>query len=188
MKRCVCLVTLVVLLVMFIVGMEQAKTAEASSPSPGGIFLYIQGVQGDCTRAGYEGWIELKSFNYGISTSSLSAASGRLALDTRQLDCRITKKLDRASPLLNLYGYQQRYIREARILIAGSDGSKVLYKMGYTLKNVAITSITTSASDSQDSEPQESLSLSYDGIAWEYTPVDPAGDPIRTTWSLTPVR
>jgi len=188
MKRSVFLITAVVLLVLFVVGAEQAETAEAPPVSPGGIFLYIQGVQGGCTKAGYEGWIELKSFNYAISTSGTIEGAGRLSTDTRQLECRLAKKIDKASPVLNLYAYQQRSVREARIVIVGSDGSKVLYKMGYTLKNVIITSISMSVSDAQDPGPQETLSLSYEGVTWEYAPVSPGGDPVRTTWSLTPVR
>jgi len=188
MKKSMFLVTFLVVLVLCVVVTEQARPAEASSVTPGGILLYLQGVQGDCRKAGYEGWIELKSFDYGISTSGSTDVSGRIAPDTRKLDFRLVKRLDRASPLLNLYVCQQRYVREAKILIVGSDGSKVLYKMAYTLKNVMITSITTSASDSAGAEPLESMSFSYEGITWEYTPVDTGGDPVRTTWSLTPVR
>ncbi|MDP2859204.1 MAG: type VI secretion system tube protein Hcp [Bacillota bacterium] len=124
-------------------------------------------------------------FDYGISTSGSTYGSGRLTPDTRQLDFRLVKRQDRGSLLLNLYVCQQRSMREAKILIVGSDGSKVLYRMAYTLKNVMITSITTSASDSSGAEPLESMSFSYEGITWEYTPVHPGGDPIRTSWTLT---
>ncbi len=181
MRRSGFVIASLVILVICVVFADRADMAQAPPASPGGMFLYIQGIDGSCVKAGYEKWIELKSFNYTIDAGSQQAGA-RLQVDPRLSGLRLVKNVDKASPVLNSYACQGRVIREAKVLIVGSDGTTVQYKMTYILKNVLITSIAVSA---WEGGAAESVSLSCEGVTWEFAPEGSKADPVRATWTMT---
>ena len=138
------------------------------------IYMDFDGVKGDVTTADYKGWIELNSFQFGVSRAVSSGAGGatRESSAPSISEIVVSKYLDSASPKL----YQDS--------LAGAFDTKVTIKMTSTTKNKVETFLTYELTDcgvssySQSSggdAPVESLSLNFIKIMMTPTPLDKSG-------------
>jgi type VI secretion system secreted protein Hcp len=125
----------------------------------------FDGIKGDVTTADYKGWIELNSFQFGVSRG-VESSSPSIS------EIVVSKYLDSASPKL----YQDS--------LAGAFDTKVTIKMTSTTKNKVETFLTYELTDcgvssySQSSggdAPVESLSLNFVKIMMTPTPLDKSG-------------
>jgi type VI secretion system secreted protein Hcp len=134
----------------------------------------FDGVKGDVTTADYKGWIELNSFQFGVSRAVSSGAGGatRESSAPSISEIVVSKYLDASSPKL----YQDS--------LAGAFDTKVTIKMTSTTKNKVETFLTYELTDcgvssySQSSggdAPVESLSLNFTKIMMTPTPLDKSG-------------
>ncbi len=124
------------------------------------IYMKFGDVNGDVTTDGFKQWIELNSFQFGVSRGVSSGAAAprakaRLRASARSL---LTKYLDSSSPKL----YQDS--------LAGAFDTKVTIKMTSTTKNKVETFLTYELTDcglssysesSGGDAPVESLSLNF---------------------------
>lgn len=131
-------------------------------------------VNGDVTTEGFKQWIELNSFQFGVSRGVSSGAGGatRESSAPNISEIVVSKYLDSASAKL----YQD--------LLAGAFDTKVTIKMTTTTKNKVETFLTYELTDcgvssySQSSggdAPTESLSLNFIKIMLTPTPLDKSG-------------
>ena len=138
------------------------------------IYMDFDGVKGDVTTAEYKGWIELNSFQFGVSRAVSSGAGGatRESSAPSISEIVVSKYLDASSPKL----YQDS--------LAGAFDTKVTIKMTSTTKNKVETFLTYELTDcgvssySQSSggdAPVESLSLNFTKIMMTPTPLDKSG-------------
>ena len=138
------------------------------------IYMDFDGIKGDVTTADYKGWIELNSFQFGVSRGVSSGAGGstRESSSPSISEIVVSKYLDSASPKL----YQDS--------LAGAFDTKVTIKMTSTTKNKVETFLTYELTDcgvssySQSSggdAPVESLSLNFVKIMMTPTPLDKSG-------------
>ena len=138
------------------------------------IYMDFDGVKGDVTTAEYKGWIELNSFQFGVSRAVSSGAGGatRESSAPSISEIVVSKYLDASSPKL----YQDS--------LAGAFDRKVTIKMTSTTKNKVETFLTYELTDcgvssySQSSggdAPVESLSLNFTKIMMTPTPLDKSG-------------
>ena len=138
------------------------------------IYMDFDGVKGDVTTADYKGWIELNSFQFGVSRAVSSGAGGatRESSAPSISEIVVSKYLDASSPKL----YQDS--------LAGAFDTKVTIKMTSTTKNKVETFLTYELTDcgvssySQSSggdAPVESLSLNFTKIMMTPTPLDKSG-------------
>jgi type VI secretion system secreted protein Hcp len=138
------------------------------------IYMDFDGVKGDVTTADYKGWIELNSFQFGVSRAVSSGAGGatRESSAPSISEIVVSKYLDASSPKL----YQDS--------LAGAFDTKVQIKMTSTTKNKVETFLTYELTDcgvssySQSSggdAPVESLSLNFAKIQMTPTPLDNKG-------------
>lgn len=141
-----------------------------------GIYALISGVRGESTAAGYTGWTDVRSWDHSLSRSS---AGG-----TTQGFVNFTKPLDQGSPQLRELLCSGSTIPSVKIDFVQSGTSAVLF-YEFTLTNVLVTAIH--ASDSAGSVPTESVSLTYQQIAWTYTQVNNGkpGGTTTATWDTT---
>ena len=101
------------------------------------IYLKYPEIHGEVTTEGYKNWIELNSFQYGVSRNVSSGAGG----NTRESSAPnigeivVTKHFDKSSAKL----YQD--------LVAGTFDTKVVIKMTTTTKNKTETFLTFELSD-----------------------------------------
>jgi type VI secretion system secreted protein Hcp len=131
-------------------------------------------VPGDVTTQGFKDWIEMNSFQFGVSRGVSSGAGGatRESSAPSISEIVVTKYFDKSSAKL----YQDS--------VAGSFDKKVQIKMTTTTKSTIETFLTYDLSDcgvssySQSSggdAPTESLSLNFVKIMVTPTPLDKSG-------------
>ena len=132
------------------------------------------GIEGDVTTQGYEKWIELNSFQYGVGRSVSSGGGGRTRESSAPnvSEIVVTKHFDKASAKL----YQDS--------VAGTFDTKVEIKMNTTTKNKTETFLTFELTDcgvssyslsSGGENPMESLSLNFLKVMVTPTPLDKSG-------------
>jgi type VI secretion system secreted protein Hcp len=138
------------------------------------IYMKFAGIDGDVTTQGYEKWIELNSFQYGVSRNVSSGAGGstRESSAPNISEIVVTKNFDKSSAKL----YQDS--------VAGTFDTKVVIKMTTTTKNKTETFLTFELTDCGVSSyslssggelPMEILSLNFLKIMITPTPLDKSG-------------
>lgn len=138
------------------------------------IYMKFGGIDGAVTTQGYEKWIELNSFQYGVgrAVSSGSGGNTRESSAPNISEIVVTKQHDIASAKL----YQDS--------VAGTFDTKVEIKMNTTTKNKTETFLTFELTDcgvssyslsSGGDNPMESLSLNFLKIMVTPTPLDKSG-------------
>ncbi|MPZ34205.1 MAG: Hcp1 family type VI secretion system effector [Rhodospirillales bacterium] len=138
------------------------------------IYMKFGGIDGGVTTQGYEKWIELGSFQYGVgrAVSSGSGGNTRESSAPNISEIVVTKQFDTASAKL----YQDS--------VAGTFDTKVEIKMNTTTKNKTETFLTFELSDcgvssyslsSGGDNPMESLSLNFIKVMVTPTPLDKSG-------------
>jgi len=156
------------------------------------MFINIDGIKGDSTDDKHKDWIELESYCQRMHQPMGGARSaqgvhtgGRVEHD----DFVLTKRLDKASPLLAEYCCTGKHIPNIRFELCRAMGEKTTF-MVYTFKDTIIASVQTSGSaNTEDPIPMEEVTLRYGEIQWEYTPTDIAsgakkGPAVKSGWSV----
>jgi type VI secretion system secreted protein Hcp len=160
----------------------------AASASTGGdpIFMQYGTIQGDVTATGYEHWIELSSFQWGVGRS-ISSPTGSIAdresSPPSVSEIKITKALDSSSPLL----FKEALSGEGQtVTIAfvkpGPNGQLVAY-LQFTLTNTLVSGFSTSSAGDR---PTESVSLNFTKIQYKFIPItaNGTGSPVIVTYDL----
>ena len=138
------------------------------------IYMKFGGIEGDVTTHGYEKWIELNSFQYGVGRSVSSGGGGksRESSAPNVSEIVVTKQFDPASAKL----YQDS--------VAGTFDTKVEIKMNTTTKNKTETflafelvdcGVSSYSLSSGGDNPMESLSLNFLKVIVTPTPLDKSG-------------
>jgi type VI secretion system secreted protein Hcp len=141
-----------------------------------GMFLKIDGgdFTGESQDSKHSGWIEVDSFDFGISRPGASGSERTSAsiADLRAL--QVSKKMDKSTPALFLSVATGKVYPSARLDVCTSGTSEALCFFQIGLKNVSVGSAETSASVSDD-RPHEMVSLNFEKITWTYTPMSKDG-------------
>jgi type VI secretion system secreted protein Hcp len=150
-------------------------------------YIQIEGIKGEVTAKGYEGWIEVGSVQWGVGRAISSPAGGanREASAPSLSEISLTKTLDSTSPklFLNAVGGSEN-IPIVKLRLVDITAGTVFYEL--TLSNVLVSSQSNSASPG-DGRPQESISLNFTKIEMAYIPTDAKGapgTPVRATYDL----
>jgi type VI secretion system secreted protein Hcp len=136
------------------------------------MFLKIQGITGEASTPGHEGEMELVSWSWGMqaNTPSVGGDSGQASM--RSLD--VVKIIDRASPTLLQYLDQHRLVSKATLTVRKSGTSAPVDYLVMDMTKVRILMINHGT---QDADVTEHVSLSFETIAFTYTPQGGTGDP-----------
>ncbi len=148
------------------------------------MFLHLEGVKGESRAKGYEGWIEVESFSWGV-TNHVDLESGGGAGKASFSELSMGKRLDIASPELFLRVAQGKHFPTAELVLRSTGESPEPF-FRITLSQVFVTGSQVEASVDED-RPTESVSLVYGEIEWEYTPRNPdgtTGEPVAAGWDL----
>ncbi len=140
------------------------------------IYMKFGKVEGQVTTSGFEKWIELSSFQYGVGRGVTSGAGGqqRESSNPSISEISVTKVFDKASSGL----YEDA--------VAGSFDTTVQIKMTSTTKNKVDTFLTYELSEcgvsgysisSGGDNPSESLSLNFTKVMISPSPLDDKGTP-----------
>lgn len=136
-------------------------------------FLRLPGVLGTATDQDHKDWIIIESLSWGVSRSGTTPiGSGATGTVRGYGELKITKAIDRASPLLTQHSINGHDYGEVKIETWRPDG-----KSGYevfVLENVRIVSrIIKRAGQPRPIKPGgqdlEQVTFSYSAIHWDNT-------------------
>lgn len=142
-------------------------------------YFKLDGVDGDCTDEGQQGWMVIDSFNHTVCAPQ--GRGGGPVLNDLQI-CRFA---DRATPLLALAAAEGKLYRSAVIRMVRTDGARDRM-MEMKISNVTLTTHSLAGGPPGDIKaPYENLSLHFDKIEWVYYPTP--STPVKTGFSADAV-
>ncbi len=157
-----------------------AQTTTSTSGDP--IFMNYDNlnIPGDVTAAGHEKWIEINSFQFGVTRtiSNTAGSADRQASAPSVSEIVITKLMDKSSPLLfkEALSGNGKPVTIDFVTSGGGPSGPTVYAQ-YKLENVLISGYSTSSGGDR---PTESISLSFTKITYTFNSQDP------NTGQLTP--
>jgi type VI secretion system secreted protein Hcp len=149
-----------------------AVAAPASALAAMNAYLYIDGVKGDATDAGHQGWIEVSSFQWGVGRgigSPMGGSADRESSAPSVSEIVVTKNTDKASPLLSKCAATGCRYGSAILEMRKAGGGDQMVR--YALSNLMVSSYHLSSGGDR---PTESLSFSFTKIEMKAAP-DQAG-------------
>jgi type VI secretion system Hcp family effector len=135
-------------------------------------FLQIKDIPGESTDDKHKDWIEVLSYNSGVSqmaSASQSSGGGKSAARCDHQDFSIVKELDKASPLLNLSCCNGKVIEKMTFELCLATGDKQPY-MKYEFEGVIVSSVSIGGGGG--GTPTESVTFNYSKINWIYIDID----------------
>lgn len=141
----------------------------------GDMFLKLEGIEGESKDEKKQNQIEIASFSFGGSNNgSFNTATGGGTSKVNLQDIHFTKQIDKSSP--NLFGVltSGKHIDKATITVRKAGGDPKDY-LTITLTPCLVSSYSISGNDG-GGMPQESFSLNYDKIEFEYKTQDDKGN------------
>lgn len=155
-------------------------------------FIKIDQVTGESTDDKHKDWIEIVSFNHGISQpahATASSAGGASSERCQHQDFTIMKYLDKASPKLYEFCSSGKHLKEVVLELCRAGGDKVKY-MEIKMEEAIVSMVApTGSSHGEGGFPTESVSFNYGKIKWTYTQQKRAdgsgGGNVTGGWDLT---
>jgi len=149
-------------------------------------FIKIDGIPGESSDLKHKEWIEIESFNHGVSqpAGGVQSGAGRTAGKATHEDLKFVHALDKASPKLALYCCNGKHIPKVEIELCSQVDQTTFYKI--TLADVIVSSVKPGGSVS-DVLPLEEVSFNYAKIEWDYR-IYSAGkmsEQVKESWDLT---
>jgi type VI secretion system secreted protein Hcp len=138
------------------------------------IYMKFGSVDGGVTTEGFKNWIELNSFQYGVSRHVGSGAGGttRESSAPSFSEVVVTKHLDVASSKLYQDSVAGAFDTNVTIKMTTTTKNKVETFVTYEMKHCGVSSYSTSSGGDL---PMESLSLNFTNIVMTPTPLDHTG-------------
>jgi type VI secretion system secreted protein Hcp len=150
------------------------------------IFLKIKGADGESQDKAHKGQIDVSSFSWGATNSGTAHVGGGAGAGKVHIqDLTVLKHVDKASPNILLFCCNGKHIEEC-VLTVRKAGENPLEYAVYTMSECLITSTAINGSDGSD-RLQESVSLNFGKIKFEYNPQKPDGTgegKIPITWNV----
>ena len=146
-------------------------------------YLKFKGIEGEATDKEHQGWINLESYEWGMSRPSSSATgqSRRRGAATIE-DLTFVKELDTSSLRLTDYLAKGRITPLVELHLHGpgpTEGDEGPYLV-YRLSNVSVSSYHISWAS--DERPTESVSINFEGIEAVYAPQE--GRPVEWAYNV----
>jgi type VI secretion system secreted protein Hcp len=143
-------------------------------------FLKLDGIAGESVDAKHKDEIELVSFSWGVTQQLLREGSGGASTGRAQFkEFEITKKVDKASPLIFLSTVSGKHIKEAS-LTARRAGKVALEYLVIKFNDVLVTSYQQAGGADF---PQEVIAFDFTQIQFQQTSGE-AVAPVQIGWNL----
>lgn len=139
------------------------------------MFLKLDGISGESADSKHKGEIDIESFSFGVHQTGTAAAGGGMGAGKASFsDVSIVKKADKSSPNLMLKCAIGEHIASAMLTVRKAGGQQQeFYKIKLT--DILVTSFQNTGSEGGDAIPNESLSLNFSRIDFEYNEQDAKG-------------
>lgn len=140
------------------------------------IYLHVEGLEGDVTAAGHEGWIECDSMQCGVGRNIVThtgSSQERESSAPAVSDIIITKSMDKCTPKL----FEQSCVGTSKLVKIDlvQTGEQLDTYMSYELTASLISEY--SVSSGADDRPIENVAFNFTKIEMKYTPYDNAHQP-----------
>jgi len=142
------------------------ETTFGLSNASGKTFVKIDGIKGESTDSKHRGDIEINSFQWGVGHGVSAASGGAGAGKTTIESFKITKSLDKSSPLLFSAEASGKHFKFAEVLFARKAGGKQQDYLYIKMDNAFISSIQDSSGS--NGKPTESLSFNFQKVEVAY--------------------
>jgi type VI secretion system secreted protein Hcp len=151
------------------------------------IYMNWDGVPGDVTTQGFEKWIELTSFQWGVGRGIGSAMSGQASRESSipsVSEIVVTKRMDGSSPGLWTDSVAGQLNTTVKIAFTTTSQGATTQFLNYELTNTGLSGYSLSSGGDM---PTESLSLNFTKVVWSFTGTDPSvsGTPVTQGYDLT---
>ena len=154
------------------------------------IYMQFKGIDGNITAKGFEKYIQLHSFSFGLGRAIASRNPGQMSnreASTPSIsEISISKETDETSPLFFSQACLGDSIDTVIITFTITGPDQPLHSVDYTLSNVLISSYSVSGNGGEG-VPFENMSLNFDKIEVKYTPYDDkhkAKSPVTSSYNL----
>ena len=145
-------------------------------------YMKLGDIKGESTDKDHKDWIIIESMSQGISKPEGATGVNRRRGGTVLEDISISKSMDRSSTMLCQFSVKGQVIPE--VIIDLTNGQKASFYT-ITMKNVLVSSYSSSASCSGSCNVMENISLNFEEITWTYTDLtDPKRAKITTTYRV----
>jgi len=141
------------------------------------LFIKFDGIDGECNDKDHKQWTDLLSMSWGLHKAGAGATgqTRRRGVVTVEDVC-CTKELDKSSPKLAESICSGKVFPKVEIhdTTTYGDGARATF-LKYELKNVMVSSMSTSAAGAGDAVPMDSFSLNFEEIKQTYVEYDAKG-------------
>lgn len=134
-------------------------------------YMKIDDVEGESTRAGHEGEVEVFAFSWGASNpTSVSAGTTGLSASRVSISTfNVTKQTDLASGTLFIKCCQGSHIPGIKVTLNKASGdTKPMPYLTYEFSDCMVESIQWSGSSGGDDRPSESVSFAFAKVQITY--------------------
>lgn len=132
------------------------------------MFLKLEGIDGESQDSKHKGEIDVLAWSWGMSQSgTFHSGSGGGGGKANFQDLSVTKWVDLASPLLQLYTANGDHFPNATLTVRKAGKTPLEYIV-MKMKKVMVTSVSTGGSGGED-RLTENISLNFAEIAYTYT-------------------
>lgn len=150
-------------------------------------FLKIEGVPGESADTDHKDWIDVSSFQWGVTRPVTGAGGARTNGPPVFKEVTVSKWVDKSSPVLMLGVCEGKVYPKVELdVVDRANGTATDRQMTYTLSNVLVTATQPEgASTGSDARPTESISLNFTKIEMKYRTVDVASGTVTFTTNVT---
>jgi type VI secretion system secreted protein Hcp len=154
------------------------------------IYMKYGSVKGAVTTDGFKDWIELNSFQWGVSRSIGTAARGSTTREHSEpnlAEVSVTKVTDVSTPKLFLDAVAGKLDNKVTIKLTTTTKGKVETFLTYEMENTGLSHYSLS---SGGDAPMESLMLNFTKISETFTGMNPdiSGSPETVGYDLTQMK
>lgn len=135
------------------------------------VYLQIEGIKGESSDSGHQGWIECQSVNWNIiqpRSATASTGGGHTAERCELSDVTFHKLSDLASPILAQTCAAGRTIPKAKFefLRADGQGERIKY-YEVELENVIVSQVAQGVASGDIMS--ETIGLKFSKVRWKYS-------------------
>jgi len=139
--------------------------------------MQYKDIKGDVTAAGHEGWVELKSFKWGVGrriSSPTGAAANRESSAPTVNEIVVTKDTDDSTPKFLNEAYRGER-ENVQIDFCKTDGGNLEVYLTVTLEDSMVSCHTFDSNG--DARPVETLRLNFTKVEVKHIPMSDTNTP-----------
>lgn len=140
-----------------------ASAAETAAPAGSDlVYVKIDGIAGEETMKGYEGWIKAEELAMSLDRDTGTKLVSKLGLEDRPRSLRIAKAVDKATPLISKRVRKGSKIKEVAIHFVRKDAAGgTQHYFTILLTNVSVVSNNI---EFQNGRAQEGVLFDYESV------------------------